>query len=143
MEDIIDNNIKGKSLTITESIQEDLITTCKWGFFLSIMGFIGTGFIALAAIFLFITAATVSFGSGQIGLVGFIYLIVAGLYLIPTLNLLKFSRKVRNACESNDQFDLEEGISNLKSLFKFIGIMTIVTIGIYIIIFLFAFMSRF
>ncbi len=61
------------------------------------------------------------------------YLIMATLYFFPSFNLMKFGDKIKFAFENNDQAALDEGLKNLKRLFMFFGILTIVTISAYII----------
>jgi hypothetical protein len=134
----LDQHLTGSDLKITSDIKENLVTACKWSNFLAIMGFIGTGLMAIGGIFMFIAAAAMPFGGAQLGIMGFVYLLIAGLYLVPTLNLFKFARRTKSGIESTNQEEFENGIQNLKSLFKFTGIMTIVVISLYILIFIIA-----
>jgi ABC-type glycerol-3-phosphate transport system permease component len=74
--------------------------------------------------------------SGDLGVLGIIYLIGAILYFFPTYYMFLFAKKTKSACVNNNQLDLDSGIENLKSLFKYVGIFTIVTIAIYLLMFI-------
>jgi hypothetical protein len=47
---------------------------------------------------------------------------------------MKFGSKIKSAFENNDQAALDEGLKNLKRLFTFFGVLTIIVISAYIII---------
>ena len=116
----------------------------KWSFFLSIMGFIGVGFMVLAAllvsvIFSFISDSTLSTGLG-IG-ISVLYLIIAALYFFPVYFLFNFSTKAKKAVQSGDSNILTESIRNLKSHYKFVGIMTIIMLVIYPVIIMIAILA--
>jgi hypothetical protein len=134
-------NLNSSELKVTEYIRKDLLTAAKWGKFLAIMGFVSIGLIFLGALGLFITAATVPFIGSQFALMGFVYIVMAVVFVFPTLYLLRFSNSTKVGIESDKQAEFENGIENIRSLFKFIGIYTIVIIGIYVLIFIFGMIS--
>lgn len=128
-------------LIVTEDIRSYIYETAKWTKFLSIMGFIFTAFIALAA---FGAGAIVNTlpdtpGMGAFKAIGgagitIIYLLFALLYFYPSLLLYKYSGAAKNAVLYGDQPSLSIAMSKMKSLFKFWGIFTIVIIGAYVLI---------
>ncbi|ASS48808.1 MAG: hypothetical protein A3D31_06300 [Candidatus Fluviicola riflensis] len=131
-------NLSSSELKITEYIRKDLTTAAKWGKFLAIIGFVVVGLMFIAALFMLISAATMpSFISGQFFLMGFVYIIMAVIFVFPTLYLLRFSNSTQTGLRSENQVDFEFGIENLRSLFKFMGIYTIVVLGLYTLIILF------
>ncbi len=67
-------------------------------------------------------------------LVGFIYVLMGLLYFFPIYYLFRFSAQVRPALASKNPQDLESALENLKSHYKFIGILMIVMISIYVLI---------
>ncbi len=134
-------NMSSSELKVTESIRRDLTTAAKWGKFLAIMGFVSVGFIFLAALGMFITAVTIPFATGQIMLMGLVYIVIAVIFIFPTLYLLRFSNSTQSAMRADRQIDFEIGIENLRSLFKFMGIYAIVMVGIYVLMFLFGIFS--
>lgn len=68
-----------------------------------------------------------------LGVLGFVYIIIAVVYYFPVNYLYKFSSQMRTGIDSNNQELMTLGFENLKSLFKFIGVATIVVISIYVL----------
>ncbi len=60
-----------------------------------------------------------------------VYVLVALLYFFPCLYLFRFSTRMQTSIRSNDQRLLNSSFSNLKSCFKFMGILTIVVLACY------------
>lgn len=111
----------------------------KWTMFFAILGFIAIGLMALGAIvIMLIAAAGGTFGgmpqAGFLGAFSIVYLVIGALYFFPVYYLLKFSTNMRKALEQSDQKMLEDSFLNLKSHYKFVGILTIVVFGIYILV---------
>jgi hypothetical protein len=133
MLDTLDQNIELDSdkLRISNSIKENLITSAKWARFLAIIGFIFVGLMAIISLILLVTS--LSSGFGPLILVAFIYIGITITMLFPALYLVRFSGSVVKGLNSNKQGEFDYGIQNLKSLFKFSGIYTIVFIAIYVV----------
>ena len=113
----------------------------KWAKFLAIMGFILCGFLVFAGIFAGTLFSSFSNMGSQYGgspmpatmgglMTGF-YIIMALVYFFPCLFLYRFSTKTQVALRSNDQQQLISSLSNLKSYFKFIGILTIIWLSFW------------
>jgi hypothetical protein len=117
--------------------------TARWAKFLAIVGFVAIGFMLLMGIFFGSIFGAMSSFSGasysRIGLSGsslgftFLYIALAALYFFPTLYLFNFATKMQVAIRNNDQFNLNAAFKNLKSCFKFLGILTIVLIAFYVL----------
>ncbi|MBB6609768.1 hypothetical protein H7F15_01845 [Pontibacter sp. Tf4] len=127
-----------QGLNLNLASEDFLRNTAKWGKFLAIVGFVGVGFMVLAGIFAgTMLGAAMSqaggdgFGSAGGGFFTVFYLIFAALYFFPVLYLYKFSDKMKAALDSKDEDLITESFKNLKSLFKFMGILTIVILGFY------------
>lgn len=123
--------MENHSLELTQISQNYLLETSKWAKFLSIISFISLGLIGLVGLVVTIMSAI----TNQIGLtiVGVIYLILPVLYFFPTFYLFRFSVRLKAAIEQSDAMVLEEGFENLKSLFKFVGVFTIVVLSMYVL----------
>ena len=67
---------------------------------------------------------------------GFFIFSMALLLFFPAYYLFNFSTKLRRAVYNNDQPVLTESLKNLKSFFKFYGILVIVLLSFYILIFI-------
>jgi hypothetical protein len=114
----------------------------RWGKFIGIVGFIWTGFIILAIFTVGKLLSSFS-GLGSIaaaggGLITTVYLIMASLIFFPSLFVFNFSRKAQFALRNNDQDSLNSAFASLKLRFKFIGILWIVVLSFYALIFLIA-----
>lgn len=135
----LDNNMEsGEGLVINGDIRAYLMETAKWGRFLAIVGFVGMVLMIIFMIFglqFFNSlvpqpegqAAMQSAMSGMYIGIGIISLI----YVIPLLFLYRGSVGFIRALNNNTQEDLTTGFQNYKSLFKFMGIFTIIILSIY------------
>lgn len=121
-----------------------LNTTRKWTYFLSILGFIFCGLIALFALFFSTALASIrdyssEFASSSpipVGATGFIsvfYLLIAVICFILYLYLYPFSVRLKSALNNNDSILLEAGLKHFKSYWQLTGILTIVVLGFYFI----------
>ena len=123
-----------------------LLETTRWTRFLSIIGFIFIGFMLILALLMLTMGSYFSsefsgFGSlgGYFGVgLGLAYILIAVLYLIPILSLLKFSTNMKAGINTNNAELITEGFRHQKNLFKFFGIMTIIVIALYLLIFVLA-----
>lgn len=123
------------------SAKDFLKETAKWAYFLSILGYIGIGFIILAALFagtLFSVMGKMNPAMGMMGssfgiIMAFVYLFIAVLYFFPVYYLNKFAVKAKAAIKTNDSETLTISLGYLKSHYKYIGIMTLVVFSIYFI----------
>ena len=132
-------------LTVTEDIRSYIYETARWTKFLSIIGFVVTGFMVL---FSFSAEALISAMNGKVGAAnnpwaalggGFltvVFLLSALLYFYPSLLMFKYANSAKQAVLYGDQPALSEAMSKMKSFFKFWGIITITILGLYIISFL-------
>ncbi|EDP96318.1 DUF5362 family protein [Kordia algicida OT-1] len=131
-------------LRLNDISKKYLREAAKWAFMLSIVGFILVGLFVLLAVIIIVMSSAVSTNNAfqaqglPIAFVAFIYIIMAALYFFPVLYLYKFSRKMKTALIEKNTEELTVAFSNLKSFFKFIGVMMLVVIGIFVLIFGFA-----
>lgn len=133
-------------LQLNESAKGFLKETAKWTYFLSILGYIGIGFIVLAAIFAGAIFGTIGntmpgeimgkFGSAFGIIITVVYLLIATLYFFPVYYLNKFSTKLKLALRKNDAEILANSFEYLKSHYKYIGIMALVILSFYVLILL-------
>ena len=123
-----------EELKIGENAKSFLLETAKWAKFLAILGFIGIGFMILAALMMMVLGSVIGNSSGfSPGILGLTYLVMSVLYFFPTLYLFNFASKIKSAILNQNQQDSDLGLENLKKTFKFMGIMAIVVIAIYIL----------
>ena len=139
---ILDNEFSPRttSLVVDEVAKNFLGETAKWGRFLAILGFVGVGlFVLLAFVMLFMGTAFIDVPGTENNSMGIlfggfgavIYLLLAVLYFFPARYLYRFSEKTKQAIATNDTPALTEALGNLKSLYKFFGILAAIFVGFY------------
>jgi hypothetical protein len=129
------NDLEQKSpiLEVTEDAKAYLKTTATWTSFFAILSFIYVGLMALSGIVVMLGGRFLPSSMGGAGVaIGIVYIIMAIILLIPTLYLYRSSQRTKQALINNDKIILEEAFQNMKSYWKFIGIMTIIIIAIVI-----------
>lgn len=132
--DNIDQGIKAEKLALTEASLDFFKESAKWAKFLAIVGFVMLGIMVLASLIMIGMMASLA-GAPAAGL-GLVYLLMAALYFFPTLYLYKFAVKTKNAIETYSENGFEDGAENLKSMFKFMGILMIVVLSLYALMFI-------
>ena len=118
------------SLNIDPVTKAHLSETARWARFLAILGFV-----SLVLMILVIIGALVFMGGqnsemqmfpGMGVAMAVYYVIIAAIWFIPLLYLFRFAGAMRVALHGNDQQALNTSFLNLKSCFKFVGIITII-----------------
>lgn len=116
----------------------------QWSNFLAIIGFIFLGLMLLGMFAIGAMFATMGDDLGMASSYGFsggllilVYAIMIGLSFFPVWYLFRFATKAKLALHSGSDSGMTEAFMNLKSYFKFMGIFTIVTIGLYVLVLLF------
>ena len=138
MEEInLDSSIQTETAPISNTSKSYLLECTRWSLFFVVLGFIFIGLMVIGAFALVAVGASgSSYQSEQFFLIGVVYLVLAILFIFPILYLLKFSSKMKAGLNQSNNKEIEVGFGALKSLFRFMGIMTIVIISIYILIIL-------
>ncbi|WP_461640021.1 hypothetical protein [Labilibaculum euxinus] len=123
--------IKNELLLETQA-EVYLRETAKWAKFLAIVGFIFMGFMVLGSFVVFALAGSMaSILPFPIGGIGFLYLVLAGVYFFPIYYLLQFANKAKLALAGKSTQSLTESMKYMKSHYKFMGIFTIVMLALY------------
>lgn len=139
---LLDDNISGSNNSGFSARAKGFIKEiAQWGKFLAILGFIYAGIIVLGA--LGITGGLGNMGFYQLGFNRFfamgmlLYLLMAVLTFIPSFFLFQFSTKAQEGLDSHNENTLGDAFENLKSNYKFNGILLIVGISFYALVFLY------
>lgn len=142
MEDLENEEPQEVKLIVTEEMRSYIYDITKWAKFLSFVGF------ALAALLVLVSFSVPSllgsnpalakqFGAlGQSGSIAItiIYLLLGLFYFYPSLLLLKIANHGKQGVLFGNQESLNTALQNVKSLFKFWGIITIVVIVSYFLL---------
>lgn len=113
----------------------------KWARFLAIIGFVFCGLMVIGALFAgTIMATMMSTAMGGYSVIGggvftVVYLFFAALWFFPCLFLYRFASHMQLAIRNNEQEKLLGSLKNLKSYFRFIGILFIVILSLYALMF--------
>ena len=117
--------------------------SAKWSKFMAIIGFIGIGLMVLVSLFMAIGfnsmgASTIPELPFSMSVFSIIYVLFAAIYFFPVYYLYQYATKTSAALHSKNKQLLADGLENLKSHHKFLGIFTLIIISIYGLIFVFA-----
>ena len=126
------------SFGITSDIRAFLSETARWANFLAIIGFVIIGIIVVIAIFAGSMIGTMAsqipnsgFNALSGGVITILYLAMAGIYIFPVLYLYRFATNMKIALRNDNQEALSASFENLKSHYKFFGILMIIVLGFY------------
>ena len=126
-------------LEITDTLKSYLLDAAKWGRFLAVIGIISCLLMVAGAFYAGYYVShlpSYSFGSSMGQAVTAFYIFFAVIWFYPCLFLYKFSVKLLLALKSSSQEYIESAFINLRSAFKFLGIVTIVILSLWLLSFL-------
>ncbi|NVN96232.1 MAG: hypothetical protein HXX18_13235 [Bacteroidetes bacterium] len=131
-----DNALKTENIELTTEAISYLNEIRKWSSFFSIIGFIGIGLMVAAGIFASTLFSNLGYPYSNSNfpsvMIGIIYIVMAVIYIFPVIYLYKFSVSCKQAIKQKDNEDMATAFKNLKSHFKFMGIMMIIVLSIYV-----------
>ncbi len=128
-EDLLTNEMELSPLVL-----QNLLASARWGKFLAIVGFISCVLMLLGAlVFSMSTPSSRAYSNpyNTTALIMTVYIVLAILFFVPCLFLYRFSVKMIDASKNSSQESLETAFGNLKALFRFMGIITIITLIFY------------
>ncbi len=134
--------------TISVHDANTLRNTAKWGRFLAICGMIMVGLMVLMGLFAGTFMAAMMSISGEMNgaPVGMftttytvIFLISAAIYFVPSLLLYQFSTRTLRALDGSfDPAQFSNGLQAHRRMYKFLGVLMIIVLGLYALGFLVA-----
>lgn len=125
-----------------------LSEAAKWAKFLAIVGFVVCGLIVIAGIFAgsFLSMmsgvysdeyrGSTALTSGMGAFMAIFYAGIAVLFFFPYLFLFRFANHMKSALNTSDQQTLNSSFQNLKIMFRYVGILTIILVSFYALAFL-------
>jgi hypothetical protein len=126
-------------LQVDQTATVYLRDAARWAKFLAVAGFIFCGlFLAVAILIMTLLSSLFnsmgapgpginSMGSGPLGI---IYICIAVLNFFPCLYLYNFAARMQLALRNNDQDQLTRSFKNMRSFYRFVGMLMIVWLGI-------------
>jgi hypothetical protein len=121
--------------TVTERAVELLRATGPYARIMSVLSFIGAGFMVLGAIGMLIATSAAPRGTlsaGTPAILSLVYFVLAFLYIPPGIFLWKYASHCKMFGITRDEHNLEQGLQAQKSFWKYAAIATLVCIGLYI-----------
>ena len=111
--------------------------TRPWVIFLGILSFIASALMLLVGIGVAVVglAAAGATKNPATAFIGFFYIPLGLVYLYPGLKLVKYGSAIGRLMETRAASDLEDALTQQKSMWKFSGIAAIVIIFLYIVLF--------
>lgn len=135
------------NLTIDEEAKAQLLETVRWTKFIAIMGFVFLGLLVIFGLFASAGISMMSEMSGVSGMRGLggalgvgmmiVYLLVGLLNFFPTYYLYKYSVLIKPAIHSGNQEQFNLALSYQRRMYKFIGVLFLIVVAIYAIMFIF------
>ena len=119
-----------------------LLKAAKWGKFLAILGFIMTSLLIIAGIMMSFVLNSVKDEMIPLNMpfspkiLSVFYVVVAIISMIPVIFLNTFSNNAVTAVKFSDTEKMTVSMKNLRNLFVFLGISTIVMLALYVIVLL-------
>lgn len=139
-------DVAGGSGLMTERVVASLRKTRPWVLFIAILGFIGAAFTLVASIPMFLGGGMMGMsgmdgldaGAGLAGTgfmigIGAMYLLLAVIYFIASLYLLRYANAIKRAVNGLNASDLEVALDAQASFWKLVGILSIVSIVLMIV----------
>ena len=142
----IDDEIEADQIEIPQGIINYLQETSPWLRFCGIVNFINAVFLIISGFFVLIGERNYYFyySSGSLTEIVFvIYIILAVIVFVPGYFMFMSGTKLRNAIKANSTQELELAFSNNKFLWKYTGILMIITLSLAVIGIIFAFSTSF
>ena len=121
-------NIK---LQIDSNAFQLLREIAKWGRFLAIAGYVGLAFLLLLGLISGVLIANSEFQAGIFVII--FYSIFVAVYIFPVYYLHRFSSNMTLALDENNSAKLTEALLFLKSHYKFLGILTLILLSLYVL----------
>jgi len=124
-EPIVDDEVTGAGVAAI------LQNTQPWVRFCSILGFVSAG----AMVLIGLAAGTVGIVTGNFETASMIvvYPLLGALYIVPSLYLLRYADGIRRFGRSSSQRDLVTALDAQRSVWKFIGVLSLVSLAIMVI----------
>jgi hypothetical protein len=120
---------------LSEAMLRYLKEASPWLRFVGILSFISCGFmvlggVAAAIVLLAVSSLAEEIGGSYAALLGLVYVVMGVVLFFPARFIYFFGAKIRSYQISNSPEDLELAFKNNKSLWKFLGICSIISLAI-------------
>jgi hypothetical protein len=117
--------------TLSPSIARILTDTQPWARTMGILGFVTVGFMILGGL----AAGVVGVATGNLQSVMLMifYPVLGILYIVPSMYLLRYANRIRDFAAQGHISQLESALDAQRAFWKFVGILTIISISVSIL----------
>ena len=128
---------------VSAAAVQQLAATKPWVRFMSVLTFIGAGFMLVAAVAMVGMGSMGAFaksgaGAAFTGAMGFgmaaVYAVLSIIYIFPGIKLWKFASAIARLMQSGRDEDLVAALNQQRSFWKFVGILMLAILAIYLIV---------
>jgi hypothetical protein len=112
-------------LTVTHTLRENLRIAGNWAKIVAIIGWVSA-----------VVTVIIKFNKHEFTSA----LLTAGIAFVFNMFLYQFSKRIENALQSGDQWQLSEAFSNLKIYYKIIGWILIAVLALIVVVFIGSFL---
>jgi hypothetical protein len=129
------------SAGVSQGVLQQLAGTKPWVRFISVLMFIGAALMLLIALGIMIAGGAIAKASsnpmfsGGMGIAfAVLYAAMSLFYIYPALKLWKYANYIAILLNSGAMFDLEMALSQQRSFWKFVGIIMLVFLSLYLLV---------
>jgi len=128
------------NFSVDETAKGHLLETARWAKFLAIVGFVLLGILILGGVFMTFAMGRMGGALGALSGTAMlaVYVVLGVLYFFPTYYLFRFASLIKPALIGSDQQTFNEALFYLRKAFRFIGIVTLILLCLYALIFIVA-----
>ncbi len=137
-------DVSGGTGLMTDSIIGSLRKTRPWTLLIAILGFVFSAFMVIAGVPMLLGGGMMGsgmegmeglevFGGGMMIGLGVLYLVMGVIYFMASLYLLRYSGSIKRVVAGMQVSDLETALSQQASFWKLMGIMTLLTVVLSIV----------
>jgi hypothetical protein len=142
----VDTAMAGDGHMVSTTVVELLRRTKTWVRVVGVVMWLGVGFMVLAAIGMGVMSLTMGgaggadaaapFGSSGAMLgMAVMYLVLAGVYVMPATKLWNYGSRIDDLLHSRSNADLEAALDAQRGFWSFVGVAFLVMIALYVLFF--------
>ena len=126
-----------QDFNLTTNVLDSLRQTRPWVLFIGVLGLIGAVLMVLLALGMMAfamfggAAGAAAMPPGMGVTVGIFYLVLAVLYIPPSIFLIRYAGHIKSLLASPSTGSLEQALSAQKSFWRFMGICMLIVVALY------------
>lgn len=119
---------------VSSATLEALRGTRPWVMLLGIVGLIGSGLLLVFTLFVAIAGSAGGLGKPELLAAAVVYLLMSLLYVYPSIQLIRFGQAIGRLTAGGAIADLEAALGLQRSFWRYVGVMALVVIALYVVI---------